>query len=874
MGYSAYRTSTKIATLQEHLSTVTSCQVLGLGSIPSMNNNLPAGNNGSVLVTAGRDRILSFWDIGPLLQTQEALQNQSTGENVEYNQRSGLSNSRGKKKRKQQVLQKRNLGGGAAAIHGTSAILLKSIMAHENVESLICLGGNSSSSIETMGMPTTSVNHQYKLYSAGDSGKLHEWNVNFQVKPDGIEFDRNTRKRSRRRQSTGEFINTSTSANLMKCPFIVSPGSFRCSCVGRKKILSDSIVFTNLLGFGRLEKKVLIGVTSEHNFICFEGKVESSEYEEDNNDVQKKINDDVQKKINDDVQKNINDDEQKKINDDEQKKRNTDISLQKTNTDISLQKVKTLVGYNAEIIQLKLEKNFLAMATNSSEARLYNVTNWSAELLVGHSNIITSIDMRLLHEDDSALLVTSSRDFTIRLWRVDSLSSVPNVTCLGIGRGHTESVTSVTFSNLMINGNIDKLFCISGAEDSTIKVWDVNAILNYSITGLSSHNTLQSLPTLCGLVAHKKTINAIRVSPDNQLCASASQDKTIKLWNLEYHQRSKKRQTASAVILSSATLSGHRRGVWGLEFSPIARLLASCSGDAMIRIWSLDTYLCVRTLQGHQAPVLQCGFLKGGKQIISTDAAGLLKLWSLQTSECINTFTGHTELDSEEEQDGILGMTVSRSGTNDKGKRLSGNKKRNDKGTTDDDSLISMFDDQIPDCKLWALSIDGNNLVTGGTDSQVVKWLDVTSDIKDRVDLELKEKLEAQQALDNLVFQGKFIRAFQKALHMEYPRKLLRIIMAFVRHRRNKLHQQKNSFEDKQLQENGKIEENEFSHDISLLKSSIEILVSAVLTNQISDDKEDDQNESCQEEDTQYRAEYIVRLLRYAKVCHFISIYT
>eukprot|EP00948_MAST-09A_sp_MAST-9A-sp1_P001460 g1460.t1 len=834
------RTSTKIATLQEHLSAVTSCQVLGLGSIPSMNNNLPAGNNGSVLVTAGRDRILSFWDIGPLLQTQEALQNQSIDENVEYNQRSGLSNSRGKKKRKQQVLQKRNLGGGAAAVHGTSAILLKSIMAHENVESLICLGGKSSSSIETTGMPT-SVNHQYKLYSAGDSGKLHEWNVKFQVKPDGIGFDRNTRKRSRRRQSTGEFINTSTSANLMKCPFIVSPGSFSCSCVGRKKILSDSIVFTNLLGFGHLEKKVLIGVTSEHNFICFEGKVESSEYKEDNNDVQKNINDDVQKKINDDEQK-------------------------KGKTDISLQKVKTLVGYNAEIIQLKLEKNFLAMATNSSEARFYNVKNWSAELLVGHSNIITSIDMRLLHEDDSALIVTSSRDFTIRLWRVDSLSSVPNVTCLGIGRGHTESVTSVTFSNLMINGNIDKLFCISGAEDSTIKVWDVNAILSNTSTGISSHTTLQSLPTLCGLVAHKKTINAIRVSPDNQLCASASQDKTIKLWNLEYHQKSKKRQTASAVILSSATLSGHRRGVWGLEFSPIARLLASCSGDAMIRIWSLDTYLCVRTLQGHQAPVLQCGFLKGGKQIISSDAAGLLKLWSLQTSECINTFTGHTELDSGEEQDGILGMAVSSSGTNDKGKRLSGNKKRNDT----DDSLISMFDDQIPDCKLWALSIDGNNLVTGGTDSQVVKWLDVTSDIKDRVDLELKEKLEAQQALDNLVFQGKFIRAFQKALHMEYPRKLLRIIMAFVCHRRNKLHQQKNSFEDKQLQENGKIEENEFSQDfgddISLLKSSIEILVSAVLNNQISDDKEDDQNESFQEEeDTQYRAEYIVRLLRYAK---------
>jgi len=57
------------------------------------------------------------------------------------------------------------------------------------------------------------------------------------------------------------------------------------------------------------------------------------------------------------------------------------------------------------------------------------------------------------------------------------------------------------------------------------------------------------------IMAHQKYINAVRISPNDKLIATSSQDKTIKIWN------------ASNLELKS-TLSGHTKGVWDIQFAP------------------------------------------------------------------------------------------------------------------------------------------------------------------------------------------------------------------------------------------------------------------------------------------------------------------
>ena len=53
------------------------------------------------------------------------------------------------------------------------------------------------------------------------------------------------------------------------------------------------------------------------------------------------------------------------------------------------------------------------------------------------------------------------------------------------------------------------------------------------------------------IMAHQKYINAVKISPNDKVIATSSQDKTIKLWDAK-----------SLTLLK--TLSGHRRGIWDI----------------------------------------------------------------------------------------------------------------------------------------------------------------------------------------------------------------------------------------------------------------------------------------------------------------------
>ena len=77
--------------------------------------------------------------------------------------------------------------------------------------------------------------------------------------------------------------------------------------------------------------------------------------------------------------------------------------------------------------------------------------------------------------------------------------------------------------------------------------------------------------------AHSGAVTALRFSPDGSAVASASADKTVKLW------------LGGAPAAASATLEGHALGVNDVAWSPDGAFLASCSDDATIRVWDAAT---------------------------------------------------------------------------------------------------------------------------------------------------------------------------------------------------------------------------------------------------------------------------------------------
>ena len=69
--------------------------------------------------------------------------------------------------------------------------------------------------------------------------------------------------------------------------------------------------------------------------------------------------------------------------------------------------------------------------------------------------------------------------------------------------------------------------------------------------------------------------------------------------------------------------------------------LASASDDETIKIWDLDTFQCLKTLQGHDYSVRSIQFLGKGL-IASAGGDGKIKIWDISTGECNFTIDAHS----------------------------------------------------------------------------------------------------------------------------------------------------------------------------------------------------------------------------------------
>ncbi len=293
---------------------------------------------------------------------------------------------------------------------------------------------------------------------------------------------------------------------------------------------------------------------------------------------------------------------------------------------------------------------------------------------LGHQAAVLAVAV----SPDNSLIASASVDQTVKIWREDGTP----VTTL---QGHTAVVRAVAFSP---NGEL----LVSGGDDGQMILWK-------KTDSKQIYHFWRKIP------AHQSGIWGLAVSQDGQTIASASFDKTVKLWQMD------------GTLLN--TLQGYAAGFWGVAFSPDGQIVAATNVDRTVKIWkkvgnSWNKAKFWQLLRGHQGWVAGIAFSPDGRTLVTSSEDKTVKLWRKnnvnEQYSLFKTLTGHSAA--------IWGVSMSPDGQTLASASL--------------DKTIKLWNIEGTELRtlsghptsVWdvTFSADGRFIVSGGAENEVKLW--------------------------------------------------------------------------------------------------------------------------------------------------------
>ncbi|KAK5131640.1 hypothetical protein LTR08_000767 [Meristemomyces frigidus] len=275
-----------------------------------------------------------------------------------------------------------------------------------------------------------------------------------------------------------------------------------------------------------------------------------------------------------------------------------------------------LEGHEGGVWALQYDGDTLVSGSTDRSVRVWDIrTGRCLQVFQGHTSTVRCLvilqPVQVGLEQDGTpimmpkepLIITGSRDSTLRVWKLPQPSDKPvyqagaatsdrdNPYFLRTLSGHHNSVRAIAARG-------DTL--ISGSYDTTVRVWKIS-------TGELVHR----------LSGHGQKVYSVVLDHARNRCISGSMDNMVKVWDL-----------ATGACLFN--LEGHTSLVGLLDLSHDR--LVSAAADSTLRIWDPESGTCKATLSAHTGAIT-CFQHDGQKVISGSDRT--LKMWNVKNGEFV-----------------------------------------------------------------------------------------------------------------------------------------------------------------------------------------------------------------------------------------------
>lgn len=225
---------------------------------------------------------------------------------------------------------------------------------------------------------------------------------------------------------------------------------------------------------------------------------------------------------------------------------------------------------------------------------IYSLEDGSFGTLIHTLKTHTSAILSLDFDRRGEYLVCGSNDYTITTWKIDSMLN------LGSFR-QEESIHTAKY------GPSPK-YIYSGSKNGILKLWDTK----------DSKRT-RTIDT-------KIKMNTFTISKDRKSFYVAGESNSILQLNLKG--------------LEMGRLEGHTAFINSIAISPNGQLLASGSDDKSVIIWELQRRKVKLTLTGHSSKVNTVQITSDNKYVVSGDHSGEVIIWDIESGEIVKRIPG------------------------------------------------------------------------------------------------------------------------------------------------------------------------------------------------------------------------------------------